>query len=98
MFGIWTSTGLPPSPTKHNLYPFAKLGSRCEYVCSNMSFGRKKDLGKDRLRVCVQEDSGCDVPGQEVEQLVLVQDLTEHLAFLEPFLLLLRKKRGGHQN
>lgn len=23
MFKIWTSTGLPHSPAKHNLYPFA---------------------------------------------------------------------------
>lgn len=72
MFGIWTYTWLPPSPAKHNLSPLTKLGARCEYECSNMSSdGKKKEIWEtDRCMVRVQEDSGCDVPGREVEQLV----------------------------
>ena len=27
MFRIWTCTGLPSSPAKHDLYPFAKIGN-----------------------------------------------------------------------
>lgn len=30
-----------------------------------------------------------DVPGREVEQLVLAEDLTQHLAALRPFLLVI---------
>lgn len=50
-----------------------------------MSSDRKKIWEKDRFGIRVQEDSGCDVPGHEVERLVLAQDLTQHLAVCEPF-------------
>lgn len=49
---------------------------------------------KNRWRGCVQEDSASDVPGQEVEQLDLAQDLMQHLAVLGSFLLLRQKCRG----
>lgn len=93
MFGICTYAWLPPSPAKHNLYPFENWA---KYVCSNMSFARKKKIFvKDKYMFCVQDDSGCDVPGQEVEQLILAQDLTQHLSGLKAFLLLLRGKKGA---
>lgn len=52
---------------------------------------------KDRWRSCVQEDCASDVPGQEVEQLDVVQDLMQHLAVLGSFLLLLRQKYKGYR-
>ncbi len=60
-----------------------------------MSSDRKKICVKDRFRVRVQEDSGCDVPGHEVERLVLAQDLTQRLAVLEPFSLGIEGKKRG---
>lgn len=93
MFRIWTYTWLPPTPAKQNLYSCAKLGARREYVCSNMSPDTDKICGRDRSRVCVQERSGCDVPGQEVEQLVLARDSTQQ--FLLGFFLFSGGKEEG---
>lgn len=58
-----------PFASQTQLVFLCKLGERCEYVCSNMSSDREEIWERDRYAVCVQEDSGCDVPGQEVEQL-----------------------------
>lgn len=93
MFGICTYAWLPPSPTKHNFYPFENWA---KYVCSNMSFARKKKIfEKDKYMFCVQDDSGCDVPGQEVEQLILAQDLTQHFVCSQGFSLVIEGKKGG---
>lgn len=48
MFRIWTRTGLPPSPAKHNLYPkWAHSGSAYVATCllTEKRSGRKIDSG-----------------------------------------------------